>query len=205
MSIEIKISKRPISYKTAIKFMENRVQSLKNGGTNELIWILEHPLIYTAGIRYQKNEIIDKSIKLIKVNRGGKITLHSPGQKIVYFVLNLNKRKKDIRALVSTIEKSIIEFLMLYKIKSKNDKKNIGIWIGKKKIAAIGIKVTKWIAYHGCSINVVNDLTYYKKISPCGLDNKNITSIKEVTKTFPKKVNLNLKNVFFKNLNKFGI
>ena len=203
MNIEIKISNRPISYKRAMKFMENRVQSIKNGSNNELIWILEHPLTYTAGIRSQKNEIIDKRIKVLKTNRGGKITLHSSGQKVVYLVLNLNKRKKDIRALISVSENSIIEFLKLYKIKSYKDKKNIGIWVGKNKIAAIGIKVTRWIAYHGCAINISNNLSYYKKINPCGLDNQRVTSIKKINKILPKKVNINLIDIFFKNLNKF--
>ena len=202
MSIEIKISKRPISYKTAIKFMENRVQSIKNGGTNELIWILEHPLIYTAGIRSQKNEIIDKSIKLIKVNRGGKITLHSPGQKIVYFVINLNKRKRDIRKFINIIEKSVIEFLNIYKVNGKSDRKNIGIWVKNKKISAIGIKVKKWIAYHGCSININNNLYDYKKIVPCGLDNKKITSLKDLGIYKTDNLNENLRIIFLKNLSK---
>mgnify|MGYP001486071366 CR=1 FL=1 len=184
MSIEIKISKRPISYKIAMKILHKRVEELKVNKGKELLWILEHPITYTAGIRSNNREIIDKKIKIIKTNRGGKITLHNPGQKIIYFVLNLNKRKKDIRKLINKIEECIIKVLNEYKVKSYADKKNIGIWIENKnnaeKIAAIGIRVKKWVAYHGFSINIYNDLTKYKKIVPCGIKNKGVTSFKEI-------------------------
>jgi len=201
MDIEFKTSKKPVNYKKALHFLKKRVEKVKKGG-RELVWFLEHPTTYTAGIRYKKKEILDKSIKIIKTNRGGKITLHNPGQKIVYFVINLNKRKKDIRNLVRQIENIIINFLSIYKIKSYPDEKNIGIWVKGKKIAAIGIKVTNWIAYHGCSINIKNNLKEYKKISPCGLNNKNITSIKKERKNITNNVNKNLKNVFLKYLNR---
>jgi len=201
MDVEFKTSKKPVNYKKALHFLKKRVGKVKKGG-RELVWFLEHPTTYTAGIRYKKEEILDKSIKIIKTNRGGKITLHNPGQKILYFVINLNKRKKDIRNLVRQIENIIINFLSIYKIKSYADKKNIGIWVKGKKIAAIGIKVTKWIAYHGCSINIRNNLKEYKKISPCGLNNRNITSIKKERKNITDNVNKSLKNVFLKYLNR---
>ncbi len=202
MSLEIKISKTRISYKTAMKLLNKRVEELKKGVGDELLWILEHPVTFTAGIRANKNEIIDKNIKIVNTNRGGKITLHSPGQKLVYFVLNLNKRKKDIRRLINIIEKSIIEFLRHYKIKGKNDSKNIGIWVKDKKIAAIGLRVSRWIAYHGCSININNNLKYYYKIIPCGLNNKKITSVYNEKKIKPKNVNQLLSKVFKKNIKK---
>ena len=201
MNIQIKISSNKIPYITAIKYLEKRVNKIKSNKAKELIWILEHPSVYTAGIRSNKNDIIDKKIKVISTNRGGKITLHNPGQKIIYFVLNLNKRKKDIRNLISVLEKSIIEFLRLYKINSKADRKNIGVWVGNKKIAAIGVRVSRWIAYHGCSINISNNLNDYKKIIPCGLSNNKITSIKNEGATNIKNVNKNLKIIFYKNLN----
>ena len=201
MDIEFKTSKKPVNYKKALHFLKKRVEKVKKGG-RELVWFLEHPTTYTAGIRYKKEEILDKSIKIIKTNRGGKITLHNPGQKIVYFVINLNKRKKDIRNLVRQIENIIINFLSIYKIKSYADKKNIGIWVKDRKIAAIGIRVTNWIAYHGCSINIRNNLKEYKKISPCGLNNKNITSIKNERKNITNNINKSLKNVFLKYLNR---
>ncbi|RPH01244.1 MAG: lipoyl(octanoyl) transferase [Candidatus Pelagibacter sp. TMED153] len=202
MSIEIKISKRRISYKIAMKFLFNRVEKVKMNKDKELLWILEHPLTFTAGIRSNKNEIKDKKIKIINTNRGGKITLHNPGQKIIYFVLDLNKRKKDIRKLIATIERSIIEFLWIYKIKGKNDKKNIGIWVNEKKIAAIGLRVSKWIAYHGCSININNNLNQYLKIIPCGIDNQKITSVYNENRVEIKNIEKKLTNIFIKNINK---
>ena len=201
MSIEIKISKKRIPYKMAMLYLDKRVEEVKNGTNRELLWILEHPTTYTAGISFNKKEIIDKKIKIGKSNRGGKITLHNPGQKIIYFVIDLNKRKKDIRKLINSIEKSIIQFLKNYKIKSKNDKKNIGIWVKDKKIAAIGIRVSRWVAYHGCSINISNNLNQYLKIIPCGLDNKKVTSISELISIKPKKFENNLANIFIKNIN----
>jgi len=202
MSIEVRISKRRISYKNAMKILLKRVEEVKANKGRELLWILEHPTTFTAGIRFNGSEIIDKKIKVINTNRGGKITLHNPGQKIIYFVIDLNKRKRDIRKLIKTIEKSIIEFLKIYKIKAKNDKKNIGIWVNKKKIAAIGLKISKWIAFHGCSININNDLKEYLKIVPCGLDNQKITSVYEEKGIVLKNIESNLIHLFLKNINK---
>ena len=201
MDIEFKISKKPVNYKKAYQLLEKRVDEVKKGG-RELVWILEHPTTYTAGIRYEKKEILDESINIVKTNRGGKITLHNPGQKVVYFVLDLNKRKKNIRNLVREIENIIVEFLKIYRIKSYADKKNIGIWVNKKKIAAIGIRVSRWVAYHGFSININNNLNDYHKIIPCGLDNEKITSI-TMEERKPININNNLKKIILKNLPKF--
>jgi len=200
MTLEVKVSKKLVPYKSAFKFLKKRVESLKKQKGEDLLWILEHPLTYTGGIRSKKNEILDKKIKIIETNRGGKITLHNPGQKIVYFVLDLNKKKKDIRNLVKQIELSIIEFLKFYNIKSYADKENIGIWVRDKKIAAIGIRVSQWIAYHGCSININNNLNHYKKIIPCGLNNNKITSMQGETKKKIINIEKNLKKIFIKNL-----
>ncbi len=201
MSIEIKLSKKRISYKNAMNFMTKRVDAVKKGNNKDLIWILEHPKTYTAGIRFDKNDLINKDTKIIKTNRGGKITLHNPGQKIIYFVINLNKRKKDIRKFINAIEKSLIIFLKQFNIIAKNDKKNIGIWVGEKKIAAIGLRVSRWIAYHGCSVNICNNLKDYLKIVPCGLDNRKITSIYEEKKIIPKKFEYKLAKIFEENIN----
>ena len=184
MSIEIKISKKPVEYTKAITFLEKRLIKLKNNKATELVWILEHPKIYTGGVSYKNNEILDKGIKITNTNRGGKITWHGPGQTICYFVIDLSKRNKDIRKFVLNLEKIIIKTLEEYKIKSFADRKNIGIWVNHrnkiKKISAIGIKVKSWIAYHGFSINIKNDLKYYKKIVPCGIKDKGITSLKKI-------------------------
>ena len=203
MSIEIKISKKRISYKTAMVYLNKRVQEVKNAKNKELLWVLEHPTSYTAGVSFNKKEIIDKKIKLIKSNRGGKITLHNPGQKIIYFVIDLNKKKKDLRKFINVLEKSVIQFLKSYKIKANADRKNIGIWVNDKKIAAIGIRVSRWVAYHGCSINISNNLNQYLKIIPCGLSNKKITSIFKETGDIPKKFEKKLADIFVKNINHF--
>ena len=202
MSIEIKLSKKLVPYKKAMLFLNKRVEEVKNGDNKELIWILEHPKTYTAGVSFKQNEIIDKTIKIIRTNRGGKITLHNPGQKIIYFVLNLNNRKKDIRKFINTIETTIIEFLKILKINAKKDKKNIGIWVKGKKIAAIGLRVSRWVAFHGFSINISNNLKEYLKIVPCGLDNKKVTSVFLERKIIPKNFEMKLVNIFVKNINK---
>ena len=143
MNIQIKKSKKPIKYEEAINFMEKRLLDIYQNDSKDLIWILEHEEIYTAGTSYKENEIIDKSIKVFKTNRGGKITYHGPGQLICYFVIDLKKRKKDIRKLISVIEKTIINSIEKYNIKTFSDKNNIGIWYKKnsqiKKVAAIGV------------------------------------------------------------------
>ena len=203
MSIEVKISKSRISYEKAMLFLNKRVALLKKNSGLDLLWVLEHPITYTAGIRSNSNEILNKKIKIIYTNRGGKITLHNPGQKIIYLVLNLNKRKKDIRMLINIIEKSLIEFLKIYNIEGKADKKNIGIWVKNKKIAAIGLKVSNWIAYHGCSININNDLKAYEKIIPCGLDNKKITSVYKEKRKLIKNTDKKIVDVFIRNLKNF--
>ena len=200
MNIEFKISKNPVNYKKALQLLEKRVNRVKEGG-RELVWFLEHPTTYTAGIRYKREEILDNSINVVKTNRGGKITLHNPGQQIVYFVINLNERKKDIRNLVRQIENTIIKFLKIYKIESYADKKNIGVWVKRKKIAAIGIRVSRWVAYHGFSINIKNNLNDYKKIMPCGLNNRKVTSLKN-EKKIPVRVKKNLKKILFKHLSR---
>ena len=200
MNIEIKISKKRISYKKAMLFLNKRVDEVKNGKKRELLWILEHPTTYTAGVSFSQKEILDKKIEIVQSNRGGKITLHNPGQKIIYFVINLNNRKKDIRKFINVIEKSVIQFLEAYKIIAKKDKKNIGIWVHQKKIAAIGIRVSRWVAYHGCSINISNNLNQYLKIIPCGLDNRKVTSIFKEKKIKPKNYENTLAEIFIKNI-----
>ena len=183
MNIEIKKSIKPVNYFDAINILESRLKDLYENNEKELIWTLEHNEVFTAGTSYNKSEIIDKSIKILETNRGGKITYHGPGQLICYFVLDLRK-KKDIRKFITIIEKTIIQTLKFYKIETFPDKDNIGIWHKSnnevKKIAAIGIRVSKWIAYHGFAININNNLENYKKIIPCGISDKGVTNLKNI-------------------------
>ena len=184
MNIEVKKSTNLVDYKESMEFLDKRVSDVLLGNKSELLWIIEHYSVYTAGTSAKNHELLNKKIKTIKTSRGGKYTYHGPGQKVVYFVLDLNKRCRDIRKLVTNLENCIIKILKSYKIKSYPDKKNIGIWIDERrkpeKIAAIGIRVKKWVAFHGFSINVSNDLNKYKKIIPCGIKNKGITSLKDL-------------------------
>ena len=205
MNIEIKKSKKPIKYGEAIKIMEERLLQINNNSSNELIWILEHEDIYTAGTNFKENEILDKSINIIKTNRGGKITYHGKGQLICYFVINLNKRKKDIRNFISILEKTIIDTLKFYKIDTFSDKENIGIWFNDKKklkkVAAIGVRVSKWIAYHGFSININNDLKKYNSIIPCGITDKGVTNLKNIKDQNYNDLENELIKNFISNLN----
>ena len=202
MTIEIKKSQKPVKYVDALKLMEKRLLDIDQKKSDDLIWILEHEDIYTAGTSYRESEVLDKSVKLFITNRGGKITYHGPGQLICYFVINLNKRKKDIRKFINIIENSIIKTLKDYNINAYADRKNIGIWIKqrkkKKKIAAIGIRIKKWIAYHGFSININTDINKFKKIIPCGINNCALTNLhlikKQSYKDLSKKLIKNLIN-----------
>ena len=204
MDIEIKKSKKPVNYQDAKDFMEKRLLNIDQNKSNELIWILEHEDLYTAGTSYTENEIIDKSINILKTNRGGKITYHGPGQLICYFVINLKKRKKDIRKLISIIEKTIIDTLKIYNIDGFTDKENIGIWHNENgkinKIAAIGVRVSKWIAYHGFSINIDNDLKKYEAIIPCGVKDKGVTTLKQIKNQDYKNLENKLIENFIENL-----
>ena len=206
MSIDIKKSTKLVNYTEAIDFLEKRLIEVNQNKSNELIWVLEHPSTFTAGMSYNKNEILDKRINLIKTNRGGKVTWHGPGQLVCYFVINLNKRKKDIRKFVTLIEKTIMQTLKKYKINSFSDRKNIGIWVNDKnktkKIGAIGIKIKKWIAYHGFSLNINNSLHQYKKIIPCGIKDKEVSNLKLIKNQNYMKIKDEIVLNFIKNLEK---
>ncbi len=202
MPIEVKKSQKLIDYDVALKLLEKRVEDIINGKKPELLWILEHKPIFTAGTSSKENEILNKTISVSKTSRGGKITYHGPGQKIVYFVLNLNERGKDIRKLIKHIENCIIKILKEYGIKSFNDKKNVGIWVNvngnPKKVAAIGIRVKRWIAFHGFSINISNDLEVYKNIVPCGIYGKGITNLYSIKKNNYNYINQKIINNFLR-------
>ena len=204
MNIEIKKSIKPIKYEDAIKFLEERLLDINNGQKEDLIWILEHEEVYSAGTSYKKKEILNKDINLIKTNRGGKITYHGPGQMICYFVIDLRKRKKDIRKFITLIEETIIDSLSKFNIKTFGDRKNIGIWTDHKgqinKVAAIGVRVSKWIAYHGFAININNDLSKYKNIIPCGISDKGVTNLKEIKDQDYKNLEKIIIDTFSKNL-----
>ena len=198
MNIEIKKSVKPVNYFDAINLLETRLDQIHKNKEKELIWTLTHDEIFTAGTSYNVKEILDKSIKIINTNRGGKITYHGPGQLICYFVLDL-RNKKDVRKFITSIEKTIIQTLRYFEIETFSDKDNIGIWHKENnelnKVAAIGVRVSKWIAYHGFSININNNLEQYKKIIPCGISDKGVTNLKKIK----DQDYFNLENILIKN------
>ena len=205
--MEFKISKEKIAYKEAIDFLEKRVEKVNKNLEDELIWILEHDSVYTKGVSASDNDLLIPDLfPVLETNRGGKFTYHGPGQKIVYFVINLNKREKEIKKFVRNVEKWIIGILVDLNISSFADPKNIGIWIKKNnqeyKIAAIGIKVKKWIAYHGFSLNINVNKSDYRGIVPCGISNKGIINISDLCNVpNDEKINNSIKENFYKLFN----
>tara|TARA_B100001029_G_scaffold25496_1_gene17960 strand:+ start:50 stop:697 length:648 start_codon:yes stop_codon:yes gene_type:complete len=190
MTIEIKKQYDLVHYETSVKFMQIRVNQIFNKSKNELIWFLNHDHIYTQGTSATTNEILKKNkIRIVKTNRGGKTTYHGPGQRIVYFMIDLNNKKKDIRKFITIIEKSLMDFLKNYQIDSTTYKERVGIWVtgknGKKfnqeeKIGAIGLRLKNWVTYHGLSFNINPKMDNYKFIDACGLKNFKNTSLHEL-------------------------
>jgi len=209
MDIEIKKSTKPVNYSDAMKELEARLKLVSENEGKELIWILEHEPVFTAGSSFSENDILDKSINFKKTNRGGKITYHGPGQLILYFVIDLRNKKKDIRKFITIIEDTIIETLKHFKIKSCSDKNNIGIWFDNKgkfeKVAAIGMRVSKWIAYHGFSLNISNNLDPYNKIIPCGIIDKGVTNLEKISKHKFDKIDEVLIKKFISNLRSLNV
>ena len=183
MKLEIKISKKPVEYPDAVKFLEKRVIKIQNKESKNLLWILEHPNLYTAGTSAKEKDLLNKDkFPIYKTNRGGQWTFHGDGQKIIYFAIDLTS-EKNIKNFVRKIENWIIKVLNNYKIESSNDPNNIGIWVknnnNSEKIAAIGIRVKKWIAFHGYSLNINVNKKNYNGIIPCGINDKGIANMSD--------------------------
>ena len=213
--IEIKISNNEINYQEAVMFMESRVEDIIKNKSQELLWFLNHNHIFTQGTSATKEEVLNSDvIDVVKSNRGGKTTYHGPGQRIVYFMLNLNNKNKDIRRFITIIENSLISLLAEYNIEAQAFKDRVGIWVirnnnitfdKEKKIGAIGLRIKKWITYHGLSFNINPDLKYYDDIHPCGLKNYRNTSLKDLGITITNKnFDTQFKEIFLNNLKKFN-
>ena len=188
--IEINQSFDKIDYQKSINLMEKRIIEIATNKQKELIWFLNHDHIYTMGTSANKNEILkDIKMPIIITNRGGKSTYHGPGQRIVYFLIDLNKRKKDIRKFISLIENSAIAVLKEFDLEAQTFSDRVGIWVTKnknislkkeEKIGSIGLRVKKWITYHGLSFNLNPQLKYYKYIDACGLTEYSTTSLEKL-------------------------
>ena len=209
--IEIKISNKEVNYKEAVLFMESKVRDISENNSKELLWFLSHNHIFTQGTSASDDEILNSDvIEVLKTNRGGKTPYHGPGQRIGYFMLNLNNKKKDIRKFISVIENSVIDFLKNYNVEARAFKDRVGIWVIKnnkmtfdkeKKISAIGLRVKKWITYHGMSFNINPDLKYYNSIHSCGLKEYANTSLNELgIKIDQKEFDEGFKKIFLNKL-----
>jgi lipoyl(octanoyl) transferase len=180
--MEFKFSKEPAPYPEALEFMERRAAAVARGQEPELIWGLEHSAVITAGTSAKGAEVLSQKFPVYQTNRGGKMTYHGPGQLVVYCVINLeNRNQKDVRAYVETLENWIIEILAGYGLEGFTRPGRTGVWIdsaqGEEKIAAIGVRISKWVTFHGFALNLNPDLSHFKSIIPCGLSEFGVTSL----------------------------
>jgi len=179
------ISDAPVAYPEAMVVMENRVDKIIAGIGSELIWMLEHPPLYTKGTSAQISELIDSArFPVYETGRGGRYTYHGPGQRIIYALTDLRQRGKDIRRHVWNLEEWVIRVLGEWGVKAERRPGRIGLWVctGPKeaKIAAIGVRVRKWVAFHGLSLNIDPDLSHYSGIVPCGIADYGVTSLRQL-------------------------
>ncbi|MCF6343325.1 MAG: lipoyl(octanoyl) transferase LipB [Devosiaceae bacterium] len=187
--VEWLISDRPVPYERAVSFMQERVESIVKGEESELIWLVEHPPLYSAGTSAKEEDLLSKNkFPIYKSGRGGQYTYHGPGQRVIYVMLDLRKRGRDIRAFVKQLEAWIIDTLASFNIAGETRDGRIGIWVkqpengenSERKIAAIGVRISRWVSYHGISLNISPDLSHYDGIVPCGINDYGITSFEDL-------------------------
>ena len=176
-----------MAYPQAVAEMETHIAAMHAGECGELLWFLEHPPLYTAGTGAQESDLLSpQKLPVFKSGRGGQFTYHGPGQRVVYVMLDLNQRGRDVRQFVKQLQNWIIHALNECGLKTRADNTHIGVWVDRPdlgenradKIAAIGIRLRKWMSFHGISINVSPDLTHFSGIVPCGITDQNVTSLK---------------------------
>ena len=189
--VQWEISDGEVEYSMALERMDSHVHQMINGKAAEKIWLLEHPALYTAGTSAKKKDLIETNrFPVFETNRGGQFTYHGPGQRVAYVMLDLNKRGKDIKAFVEKLEAWIIHTLAEFNVVGQTRSGRVGIWVERtdkpktvnglpeeEKIAAIGIRLRKWVTFHGLSINVDPDLTHFQGIVPCGIKEHGVTSL----------------------------
>jgi lipoyl(octanoyl) transferase len=186
---EWRVSDGLISYMEAVAFMEQRVNAIAGGTANELVWLVEHPPLYTAGTGAKEQDLIDaQGLPVFRTGRGGQYTYHGPGQRVIYVMLDLKRRKQDIRAFVNALEEWLIDALQAFNITGERRDGRIGVWVRRPdkaqgtedKIAAIGVRLRRWVSFHGISFNVEPNLAHYKGIIPCGIKNYGVTSLMDL-------------------------
>mgnify|MGYP003676457864 FL=1 len=182
-SVELRISKAPVPYPEGVVAMEDRVAGVRNGTAPELVWLLEHPPLYTAGTTAQETDLLSPDrFPVFKTGRGGQYTYHGPGQRVVYVVLDLKKRGEDVRCYVRDLESWAIAALARFGVTGEIRPGRVGIWVDRgngseDKIGAIGVRVRHWVSYHGLALNVAPDLTHFSGIVPCGITDQGVTSL----------------------------
>lgn len=200
--IEWRVSDAPVAYEEALGFMEERVAAIREGTARECIWLLEHPSLFTAGTSADPSELFNPlEFPVYEAGRGGRYTYHGPGQRVCYVMLDLEKRGKDIRCFVHSLEGWMIEALRELGVDAHRAPGRIGIWVGKgpdeAKIGAIGVRVKRWVTLHGFAINEAPDLSHFGGIVPCGISDFGVTSLAELGKQMsPMGVDAALKRSF---------
>jgi lipoyl(octanoyl) transferase len=181
------VSNGRVSYPDAVAAMERRVDEIAQGRAGELVWLLEHPPVYTAGVSARIEDLLEpERFPVYETDRGGQFTYHGPGQRVAYLMLDLRARKRDVRAFVAALEAWIIDALSAFNVDAGVREGRIGVWVERKtpgsapredKIAAIGVKLRRWVSFHGVSLNVEPDLSHFEGIVPCGISNFGVTSL----------------------------
>lgn len=181
--LEWRISDAAVGYDEAVAEMERRVAAIRAGTAAELVWLLEHPPLYTAGTSAQESDLLDPGLLPVhRTGRGGQFTYHGPGQRVAYVMLDLKRRGADVRGFVSALEEWMIRTLARFNLKGERRAGRVGIWIDEgqgreSKIAAIGVRVRQWVTYHGVALNVDPDLAHYRGIVACGIRGHGVTSL----------------------------
>ena len=182
--LEWRISDRPVPYETALAAMETRAAAIAEHRAAEEVWLLEHPPIYTAGTSARDSDLLDPRFPVYRTGRGGQFTYHGPGQRIGYVMLDLRRRRQDVRAYVRDLEQWLIETLAQFSIKGERREGRVGIWVARgsreDKIAALGVRIRRWVTFHGVALNVDPDLSHYDGIVPCGISQYGITSLADL-------------------------
>jgi lipoyl(octanoyl) transferase len=173
-----------LAYPDAVAFMEDRAARIADGKARELVWLVEHPPIYTAGTSAKEADLLDTRFPVFTTGRGGQYTYHGPGQRVGYVMLDLSRRGKDVRAFVHDLEEWLIQTLALFNIRGERREGRVGIWVARgareDKIAAIGVRVRRWVTFHGVSLNVDPDLSHFDGIVPCGIREHGVTSLADL-------------------------
>ncbi len=171
-------------YPEAVAFMEERAAAIASGRAAELVWLIEHPPIYTAGTSAKEGDLLDARFPVFKTGRGGQFTYHGPGQRVGYVMLDLKRRNEDVRAYVRDLEEWLIRTLARFEVKGERRAGRIGIWVARPgredKIAALGVRVRRWVTFHGVSLNVEPDLSHFSGIVPCGIREHGVTSLADL-------------------------